>query len=128
MAMSPANFLAAAFEDFLQTFKSAPTSALANALNGMRLDENNWSDDEYDFMDDEDEDGENATRSARVQSKQPKLKYMELLQQVANRYEDEITIELDDLAKVDISNINGDCTDQLTRHSTMSYYRKTALL
>ncbi|KIN03899.1 hypothetical protein OIDMADRAFT_102269 [Oidiodendron maius Zn] len=91
----------AAFEDFLQTFKSAPTSALANALNGMRLDENNWSDDEYDFVDDEDEDGENARRSARIQSKQPKLKYMELLQQVANRYEDEITIELDDLAKYD---------------------------
>lgn len=126
--MSPTNFLAAAFEDFLQTFKSAPTSALANALNGMRLDENNWSDDEYDFMDDEDEDGENARRSARVQSKQPKLKYMELLQLVANRYEDEITIELDDLAKVDISNIKSDCTDQLTRHSMMSYYRRTALL
>lgn len=70
----------------------------------MNLDEDNWSD-EYDFMDDEDENGGNARRQARVQEKQPKLKYMELLQNVANRYKDEITIDLDDLAKVDISMI-----------------------
>jgi DNA replication licensing factor MCM7 len=93
--------LAAAFEDFLQTFKSTPASALANALNGMNLDEDDLSD-EYDFMDDEDENGENTRRQARMQAKQPKLKYMELLQKVADRYEDEITIDLDDLEKVDI--------------------------
>jgi DNA replication licensing factor MCM7 len=93
--------LAAAFEEFLQTFKSTPTSALANALNDMNIEEDDLSD-EYDFMDDEDEGGENARRQAGSNAKQPRLKYMDLLQKVADRYEDEITIDLDDLAKVDI--------------------------
>jgi DNA replication licensing factor MCM7 len=72
-----------------------------NALSDMNIEEDDLSD-EYDFMDDEDEGGENARRQARLNAKQPKLKYMELLQKVADRNEDEITIDLDDLAKVDI--------------------------
>jgi DNA replication licensing factor MCM7 len=67
----------------------------------MNIEEDDLSD-EYDFMDDEDEGGENARRQARLNAKQPRLKYMDLLQKVADRYEDEITIDLDDLAKVDI--------------------------
>jgi DNA replication licensing factor MCM7 len=55
----------------------------------MNIDEDDFSD-EYDFMDEDDEEG-----------KVPKLKYKELLQKVADRYEEEITIDLDDLAKVD---------------------------
>jgi DNA replication licensing factor MCM7 len=89
----------AAFEDFLQTFKTSPQSALANALGDMNIDEDDFSD-EYDFMDDDDEEGQNSRRQARSQAKQPKLKYADLLQKVADRYEDEITIDLDDLAKV----------------------------
>ena len=91
--------LVAAFEEFLQSFKSTPTSALANALSDMNIEEDDLSD-EYDFMDDEDEGGADARRQARLQANQPTLKYMDLLRKVADRYEDEITIDLDDLAKV----------------------------
>lgn len=65
----------------------------------MNIDEDHLSD-EYDFIDDEDEGGENARREARLESREPKLKYMELLQKIADRYEDEITVDLDDIAKV----------------------------
>jgi DNA replication licensing factor MCM7 len=65
----------------------------------MNIDEDDFSD-EYDFMDDDDDEGQNARREARTQAKTPKLKYVELLQKVADRVEDEITIDLDDLAKV----------------------------
>jgi DNA replication licensing factor MCM7 len=64
----------------------------------MNIDEDDFSD-EYDFMDDDDEMGL-ARREARNQAKVPKLKYKDLLQKIADRYEDEITIDLDDLAKV----------------------------
>lgn len=64
----------------------------------MNIDEDDFSD-EYDMMDDDDD--QNSRRQTRAQAKVPKLKYLELLQKVADRYEDEITIELDDLAKVD---------------------------
>lgn len=65
----------------------------------MDIDEDDFSD-EYDFMDDDDEAGRNARRAARKEARQPKLKYKDLLQKVADRYVDEITIDLDDLAKV----------------------------
>jgi len=65
----------------------------------MNIDEDDFSDD-YDFMDDDDEEGQNSRRPTRAQTKAPKLKYMEVLQKVADRYEDEITIDLDDLAQV----------------------------
>lgn len=88
-----------AFEEFLQNFKSSPASALASALDGMNIDEDDFSD-EYDFMDDDDEEAQNTRRKTKTQAKQPSLKYKDLLQKVADRYEDEITIDLDDLAKV----------------------------
>ncbi len=65
----------------------------------MNIDEDDFSDD-YDFMDDDDDEGHNARRQTRTLAKAPKLKYMEVLQKIADRYEDEITIDLDDLAKV----------------------------
>ncbi|RDL40033.1 DNA helicase [Venustampulla echinocandica] len=89
-----------AFEDFLQTFKTTPTSAITHALGGMNIDQDDLSD-EYDFMDDDDVQGQNARRQTSSQSKMPKLKYLDLLQKVADRYEDEITIDLDDVAKAD---------------------------
>ncbi|PMD39551.1 MCM-domain-containing protein [Hyaloscypha variabilis F] len=89
----------AAFEDFLQTFKTSPKDGLSGALSDMNIDEDDFSD-EYDFMDDDDEEG-NARREARSQAKVPKLKYKDLLQKIADRYEEEITIDLDDLAKYD---------------------------
>lgn len=65
----------------------------------MNIDEDDFSDDD-DFMDDDDEERQNARRQTRTQGKTPKLKYMETLQKIADRYEEEITIDLDDLAKV----------------------------
>lgn len=90
--------LIGAFEAFLRNYKTSPASALERALDGMNIDEDDFSDD-YDFMDDDEEEGD-ARRRTRTQAKEPKLKYKELLQQVADRYEEEITVELDDLAKV----------------------------
>lgn len=97
---APVNYEAhqEAFEDFLSTFKTSPTTNITHALGGMNIDEDDFSD-EYDMMDDEDD--QNLRRQNRAQAKVPKLKYMDLLQKVADRYEDEITIELDDLAKYD---------------------------
>lgn len=65
----------------------------------MNIDEDDFSDD-YDFMEDDDEEAANARRRARTNAKQPKLKYADLLQKIADRVEDEITIDLDDVAKV----------------------------
>ncbi|KAB8302065.1 hypothetical protein EYC80_005516 [Monilinia laxa] len=97
---TPVNYEAhqEAFEDFLSTFKTSPTANITHALGGMNIDEDDFSD-EYDMMDDDGD--QNSRRQTRAQAKVPKLKYLELLQKVADRYEDEITIELDDLAKYD---------------------------
>jgi DNA replication licensing factor MCM7 len=84
----------------LSTFKTSPTANIAHALGDMNIDEDDLSDD-YDFMDDDDDQGQGTRRQAKSQAKLPKLKYLDLLQKVADRYEDEITIELDDLAKVE---------------------------
>jgi DNA replication licensing factor MCM7 len=70
----------------------------------MNIDEDDFSD-EYDFMDDDDDEGQNARREARAQAKIPKQKYVELLQKIADRVEDEITIDLDDLAKVQAESV-----------------------
>lgn len=53
--------------------------------------------DEYDFMDDVEDgiSGHNTRR--RPQDNSPKLKYMKILQDVADRVKDQIVIELDDL-------------------------------
>jgi MCM N-terminal domain len=88
----------AAFEGFLEAFKTSSTTSAIDALNEMNIDDDDFSD-EYDFAE-SDEEAQEARRAARKESSRPKLKYMELLQRIANREEDEITIELDDLAEV----------------------------
>ncbi|TVY86704.1 DNA replication licensing factor [Lachnellula willkommii] len=96
-----------AFEGFLQTFKTSPAASITHALGDMNIDEDDLSD-EYDFMDEDDDEGQNSQRQARSKAKMPKLKYLDLLQKVADRYEEEITIDLDDLAKYDrLSEENG---------------------
>ena len=66
----------------------------------MNIDEDDLSD-EYDFMDDEEDQGRSTRRRTRVnRTKAPELKYMDLLRRVADREEQEITIDLDDLQKV----------------------------
>ena len=82
-----------AFEDFLKTFKSS-ASETADALQDLRLDDD--LDNEYDFMD---ESGDEAG-TRRID---PKLKYMRILQKVADRDQSQILIDLDDLAAVCIN-------------------------
>ncbi|KAI7973427.1 hypothetical protein EIK77_008336 [Talaromyces pinophilus] len=86
-----------AFKDFLKSFKSfesASEAAATEAIQGLRID-GDRTDDEYDFMDDVETEG-----SAR---RDPKTKYMRMLQDVANRDSNSILIELDDLATVCLS-------------------------
>lgn len=69
-----------------------------DALGDLNLEEDGLSD-EYDFMDDMSD--ETRQRQRRQQRQQhPKLKYMSLLEEVANRRKDQVLIELDDLAEV----------------------------
>lgn len=84
----------AAFEDFLRSFKSSSTEA-ADALDGLNLAED--EDDEYDFMDESEAEG--AQRRQRQQTRS-KAKYMNLLQDVADRKVDHIVVDLDDLEQV----------------------------
>ncbi|TKA76160.1 hypothetical protein B0A49_03965 [Cryomyces minteri] len=84
----------AAFEDFLLSFKSSANET-ADALENLNLDEDGLSD-EYDFMDESD--GEQGARTRRRdRNEAPKLKYMRILQDVADRTISQITIDLDDL-------------------------------
>lgn len=91
------------FKDFLQHFKTLQSSseaAATEAMEDLNIDGNRTSD-EYDFMDDVD-DGEGAqTRGAR-RRREPKLKYMQILQDVSNRDSANIVIELDDLDVVSL--------------------------
>ena len=86
-----------AFKDFLthfKSFESASESAATEAIEGLHIDGDGTSD-EYDFMDDA-EDGQHTQRRKR----EPKKKYMQILQDIANREKTNITIELDDLDTV----------------------------
>lgn len=87
---------AAAFEDFLLNYKSTQTD-LDLAVQDLNIDGDNTSE-EYDMLDDET--GGKQARQANGQQKEPKKKYMDMLQKVADRELDEVTIELDDLDNV----------------------------
>ena len=95
----------AAFEGFLKDFKvsaSATEASAASALEHLHIDEDGLSDD-YDFMEDAaDENGPMRSTYRGAQDRNPKLKYMEILQKVADRQTSEICIELDDLGAVSI--------------------------
>lgn len=89
----------AAFEDFLLNYKTTQTDldlAATDAFEELNLEEDGTSD-EYDFMDDV-AGGKDARHAAR--QKEPKRKYMDMLQKVADRQIGEVTIELDDLDNV----------------------------
>jgi DNA replication licensing factor MCM7 len=89
--------LIAAFEEFLRHFKTQTKTV--DTINGMELDDQDEFSDEYDFAD-SDEEARQARRQQRQQAREPKLKYVDILRNVANRTEDEITIDLDDLDEV----------------------------
>ncbi|PGH27874.1 hypothetical protein AJ80_00424 [Polytolypa hystricis UAMH7299] len=74
------------FKDFLQNFKSFESE---EALGDLRLD----GDADYDFMEDA-EDGQGTTERRR---RDPKKKYIQMLQDIADRQKHNVIIELDDL-------------------------------
>lgn len=84
----------AAFVDFLKNYKSSSTEA-ADQLQGLTLN-GDGEDEEYDMVDDSDDPAPNG---AQTRSKS-KLKYMNQLQEVANRERDEIQIDLNDVEAV----------------------------
>ncbi|MCJ1227513.1 Mcm2-7 hexameric complex component [Toensbergia leucococca] len=88
-----------AFEDFLSSFKSSASASEASATDALldlNIDEDALSD-EYDFMDDVAQPNGNASTRRREKDRDPKKKYMEILQKVVDRQIDQVTIELDDL-------------------------------
>ncbi|KAL8865529.1 MAG: hypothetical protein Q9198_009281 [Flavoplaca austrocitrina] len=91
----------AAFEDFLASYKSVATELEipSNALQGLNIDgDDDNTSDEYDFMDDVA--GQKEKQQADGHPKPPRKKYIEQLQEVADRKRNEIMIELDDLNNV----------------------------
>lgn len=88
---------AGAFEDFLTTFECTTPDLTTNALENLNIEEEDLSD-EYVMVDDE-RDGQGGVRRPGRPGPSKK-KYMDMLQQVADRQISEITIELDDLDNV----------------------------
>jgi hypothetical protein len=92
-----------AFKDFLQHFKtlqSTSEAAATEAMEDLNIDGDRTSD-EYDFMDDVDDEGAGTRGASR--RREPKLKYMQILQDIANREVSNIVIELDDLDVVSVN-------------------------
>ena len=71
--------------------------AATDAFQSLDIDGDGTSD-EYDFMDDVA--GGKEARKRNAQYKEPKRKYIDMLQKVADRHISEVTIELDDLDNV----------------------------
>lgn len=92
----------AAFEDFITNYKSTATDSdqlAADALQDLNLDDDGLSD-EYDFMEDVGNGKESRQRGGQPAA--PRRKYMDMLQKVADRQLNQVTIELDDLDNVSL--------------------------
>ncbi|MCJ1330588.1 Mcm2-7 hexameric complex component [Thelotrema lepadinum] len=90
-----------AFEDFLLNYKVSASSnedSAADALEHLNLDEDDISDD-YDFMEDAEGQSNGRRRASNSRNREPRRKYLEVLQKVADREISEICIDLDDLAE-----------------------------
>ena len=95
-----ANQLVDAFEVFLKDFKTSPEQTITTALGNITIAEDDL-DDEYDFMDeDENEEAADRRREERERKRVPQHKYQDMMQQLADRTLDEVTVELEDLALV----------------------------
>ena len=88
-----------AFTAFLDKFETSKTATdqAAEEIDGLHIDGDHTSD-EYDFMDDVAADESSRARSAGRTS--VKRKYMEMLQEVADRERTNVLVELDDLREV----------------------------
>lgn len=89
----------AAFENFLEKFKTSPQHSITHAIGQISIDEDDLSD-EYDFMDEDEEAHEQRRRDKRATQKLPEHKYADMMQKLADRTLDEVLIELDDIATV----------------------------
>lgn len=69
-------------------------------MGNITIDEDDLSDDDYDFMDEENEQARADRRKEKEASRRPQPKYKLMLQQLADRSIDEMTVDLDDLAAV----------------------------
>ncbi|KAI1436785.1 DNA replication licensing factor mcm7 [Xylaria sp. CBS 124048] len=85
----------AAFEEFLERFKTSPEQTITHAIGQINIDDDDLSD-EYDLMDEDDEAHEQRRRQ-KAAARQPKHKYAEMMQKLADRSIDEVLIDLDDL-------------------------------
>jgi DNA replication licensing factor MCM7 len=104
LKLTPSVVVAAAVEEFLTHFKSAPEE-IATALGNVTI-----SDDLFDDLDAMDEDGgtpASATRAGRRRGGQkkskapaPRQKYVDMMQSLADRKIDEVVVDLDDVAAV----------------------------
>ena len=94
--------LTGAFEEFLLNYKSTQTdldAAATDAFQDLNIDGDGTSD-EYDFMDDVA--GGKEARRPLGQPPEARRKYMDMLQRVADRQLDQVTVELDDLDNVSL--------------------------
>ena len=78
---------------------SSNEDSAADALEHLNLDEDDISDD-YDFMEDAEGQSNGRRRASNSRNREPRRKYLEVLQKVADREISEICIDLDDLAEV----------------------------
>lgn len=106
---SPVNYedQQTAFQDFLTSFKSSGTSDATDALEGLNLEEPDATSDEYDFMDDVDDETDPTHAAHRRRPQKSKQKYMDMIQDIADRKRDHIYIELDDLDQFEKSALDG---------------------
>ena len=81
----------------------------------MNLGEDGQSD-EYDFMDESDDSAAGQRSRRQEQNRDPKKKYVQVLQNVADRVTSQITIDLDDLDAVGILRKRLDGMEELTRN------------
>ncbi|UPK89695.1 hypothetical protein LCI18_000630 [Fusarium solani-melongenae] len=84
-----------AFQDFLTGYKTSAEQTITTALGNITIGEDEL-DDDYDFMDEDNQDGNRGQDKERRRT--PHHKYKDMLQQLADRVIDEATIDLDDLA------------------------------
>jgi hypothetical protein len=107
-----------AFVDFLQNFKSSTTDA-ADQLEGLNLNGDGDSD-EYDMVEDSDDPAPDGTRN------RSKQKYMQMLQEVADRTRSEVTVDLNDVEAVG-SPVRATWVHALTSSSTRRRLQTTSM-
>ncbi|MBE3110295.1 MAG: hypothetical protein IMZ46_07250 [Acidobacteria bacterium] len=97
-------FATEAFSEFLSSFKTTPEQSITHDLGNITIDEGDLSDDDLMGGEDGAQDGTQEQRRQERERAQrrkgPHQKYKEILQDVADRKINEITIDLNDLADV----------------------------